>query len=140
MKIGKFIQLGYHENIKIGYGSVDCVNLKTVYLKLNSWVEPIDEIDFNSAISKTKRSIVNYFYALQNNTIRKECIVDIDIKTKGVKIDKRSFMDIEITLYTIGQHKIKNKIYSSMIQDMLKNIIDNILYQQQIFNYYKTKE
>jgi hypothetical protein len=34
MKIGKYIPLGEYNNVKIGYGTVDFKNLKTVYLKL----------------------------------------------------------------------------------------------------------
>ena len=48
MKIGKFIPLGDHKDVKVGYGTVDFKNLKTIYLKLNSWVQPKnDEDDFD---------------------------------------------------------------------------------------------
>lgn len=139
MKIGKFIQLGYHKNVKMGYGSVDCKNLKTVYLKLNSWVTPMSEIDYDGVISKARKSIINKIYLLQNNTFKRECIVDIDIKTKGVKLNKKSYMDIEITLYTTGFFEIKNKSFSIMVQNILKGIIDNDLNNVQIFNFSKSK-
>lgn len=139
MKIGKFIQLGYHKNVKMGYGSVDCKNLKTVYLKLNSWVTPMSEIDYDGVISKARKSIINKIYLLQNNTFKRECIVDIDIKTKGVKLNKKSYMDIEITLYTTGFFEIKNKSFSIMVQNILKSIIDNDLNNVQIFNFSKSK-
>lgn len=139
MKIGKFIQLGYHKNVKMGYGSVDCKNLKTVYLKLNSWVTPMSEIDYDGVISKARKSIINKIYLLQNNTFKRECIVDIDIKTKGVKLNKKSYMDIEITLYTTGFFEIKNKSFSIMVQNILKSIIDKDLNNEQIFNFSKSK-
>lgn len=139
MKIGKFIQLGYHENVKMGYGSVDCKNLKTVYLKLNSWVTPMNEIDYDSVISKARKSIINKIYLLQNGVFKRECIVDIDIKTKGVKLNKKSYMDIEITLYTTGFFEIKNKSFSIMVQNILKSIIDKDLNNEQIFNFSKSK-
>lgn len=139
MKIGKFIQLGYHENVKMGYGSVDCKNLKTVYLKLNSWVTPMNEIDYDSVISKVRKSIINKIYLLQNGAFKRECIVDIDIKTKGVKLNKKSYMDIEITLYTTGFFEIKNKSFSIMVQNILKSIIDKDLNNEQIFNFSKSK-
>jgi hypothetical protein len=33
MKIGKYIPLGIYKNVKIGYGTVDFKNLKTIYPK-----------------------------------------------------------------------------------------------------------
>ena len=58
MKIGKYIPLGEYNDVKIGYGTVDYKNLKTIYLKLNSWVQPENETDdFDSSIFKTRRKI-----------------------------------------------------------------------------------
>ena len=59
MKIGKYIPLGTYNDVKIGYGTVDFKNLKTIYLKLNSWLQPENETDdFNHLIGKNK---INYF-------------------------------------------------------------------------------
>ena len=32
-----------------------------------------------------------------NNLFKKESIVDLDIRTKGIKLDKKSFMNLEVT-------------------------------------------
>ena len=58
MKIGKYIPLGTYNDVKIGYGTVDFKNLKTIYLKLNSWLQPENETDdFNYVISKSRKKI-----------------------------------------------------------------------------------
>lgn len=58
MKSGKFIPLGTHKEVKVGYGTVDFKNLKTVYIKFNAWVEPKeDDIDFEKVISKTRKKL-----------------------------------------------------------------------------------
>jgi hypothetical protein len=139
MKIGKFIQLGYYDNIKIGYGSVDCKNLKTIYIKLSSWIEPLAEIDYDATISKSRKAILRKIYSLNNNLFKKECIVDLDIKTKGIKLEKRSFMDLEITLFTTEYFEIKNKKTSMMILSIIKNIIDDHLNDKIFYNFHKTK-
>ena len=65
MKTGKFIPLGYYENVKIGYGTVDYKNLKTIYLKLNSWVQPqTEDYNYEQVLAKTRRSIKNKIYLL----------------------------------------------------------------------------
>ena len=100
MKIGKYIPLGIYNDVKIGYGTVDCKNLKTVYLKLNSWIQPGNETDdFDSLINKTRRKIKEQIYNLRNPLFKSQCIVDLDIRTKGIKLEKRSFMNLEVTLY-----------------------------------------
>ena len=78
MKTGKFIALGYYENVKIGYGTVDHKNLKTIYIKLNSWLAPENEDEeFDNIISKTKRKIKLRIYDLHSDLFKKESIVDI---------------------------------------------------------------
>ena len=56
MKTGKYIPLGIYNDVKIGYGTVDFKNLKTIYLKLNSWVQPENDTDdFVHTINKSRR-------------------------------------------------------------------------------------
>ena len=38
MKTGKYIALGYYNDVKVGYGTVDHKKLKTIYIKLNSFL------------------------------------------------------------------------------------------------------
>ena len=65
MKIGKFIPLGDHKDVKVGYGTVDFKNLKTVYIKMNAWVEPDNEDeDFDKTISRTRKKIKDFIIAV----------------------------------------------------------------------------
>jgi len=141
MKIGKYIPIGTYKNVKIGYGTVDFKNLKTIYLKLNSWVQPQNENeDFNQLIIKSRRRIKEIVYSLNNNHFRKESIVDLDIRTKGIKLDKKSFMNLEITLYTVKQLDIKSKEVKIDIKNLLESIIENGLSDKNLFNFHKTKK
>ena len=46
------------EQSKIDLTKVDYKNLKTIYIKLNSWLLPeTEDVDFDSIISKTTRKI-----------------------------------------------------------------------------------
>ena len=58
MKSGKYITLGDYKEVKVGYGTVDFKNLKTIYIKMNAWVEPQnEELDFDRTILKTRKLI-----------------------------------------------------------------------------------
>ena len=66
MKTGKYIPLGEYNDVKIGYGTVDFKNLKTIYLKLNSWLQPENETDdFDHVIYRSRRKIKEIVYNLK---------------------------------------------------------------------------
>ncbi len=141
MKIGKYIPLGTYKDVKIGYGTVDFKNLKTIYLKFNSWVQPENESDdIDYTISKSRRTIKEIIYNLQNANFKRQCIVDLDIRTKGIKLEKRSFMNLEVTLYVEKQFDVKSKEIKNSIKDIIINVIDNGLDNKKLFNFYKSKK
>lgn len=141
MKIGKYIPLGEYKNVKIGYGTVDFKNLKTIYLKLNSWVEPNNEDDdFDYLISKSRRNIKEIIYNLQNKDFKSQCIVDLDIRTKGIRMNKKSFMNLEITLYVENQFDVKSKEVKNTIKNIIERVIDNSLSNKNLFNFYRNKK
>lgn len=140
MKKGKFIKLGVHNNVKIGYGTVDYKNLKTIYIQLNSWTQPNnDDCDFDRVISQTRRKIKQIIYDLRSEYFKPQSIVDLDIKTSGVKTNKRSFMDLEITLYVDKHFDIKSKEVKEIVTDLSVGIVNSTLTDETLFNFYKTK-
>lgn len=140
MKVGKYIPLGEYNNVKIGYGTVDFKNLKTVYLKLNSWVEPSNEdVDFNDLISKSRKKIKHKIYDLNDKKFKPQSIVDLDIKTNGVRLNKRSFMNLEITLYVNEFFDVKSKPVKTEIKTFIERIIDDDLIDKDLFNFHKNK-
>ena len=141
MKIGKYIPLGTYNDVKMGYGTVDFKNLKTIYLKLNSWVQPENETeDFNFTIHKSRRKIKEIIYNLKTSYFKQQSIVDLDIRTKGIKLEKRSFMNLEITLYVDKQFDVKSKEVKSIIKDLIETIVDSGLSDKKLFNFYKSKK
>jgi hypothetical protein len=140
MKLGKYIPLGIYDNVKIGYGTVDSKNLKTIYLKLNSWVQPENKENFDNSIFKSRKKIKNLIYELNNDKFKKESIVDLDISTKGIKLDKRSFMDLEITLFVNESFDIKTNEMKYYIKDLIQDIIRYGLENKNLYNFYKTKK
>jgi hypothetical protein len=141
MKTGKYIPLGIYNDVKIGYGTVDFKNLKTVYLKLNSWVQPENETDdFDIMIHKTRRRVKEIIYNLKNPNFKQQSIVDLDIRTKGIKLEKRSFMNLEITLYVDKQFDVKSKEIKNDVKDILSIVVGDGLSDKKLFNFYKSKK
>jgi len=141
MKTGKYIPLGIYNDVKIGYGTVDFKNLKTIYLKLNSWVQPENETDdFDHMIHKSRRKVKEIIYNLKNPYFKQQSIVDLDIRTKGIKLEKRSFMNLEITLYVDDQFDVKSKEIKNNVKDILIYVIEDGLSDKKLFNFYKSKK
>jgi len=141
MKTGKFITLGYYGNVKVGYGTVDHKNLKTIYIKLNSWIEPQQEDkEFDELLSKTKRKIKLRIFDLKTDYFKKECIVDLDVKTKGIKTGKKSFLNLETTLFTQKSFDIRSKEIKSVVKKLTEDIIDCDLDNKILFNFHKNKK
>ena len=141
MKTGKYIPLGTYNDVKIGYGTVDFKNLKTIYLKLNSWVQPENETDdFDHMIHKSRRKVKEIIYNLKDPYFKQQSIVDLDIRTKGIKLEKRSFMNLEITLYVDKQFDVKSKEIKNNIKDILSMVVEDGLSDKNLFNFYKSKK
>ena len=133
--------MGTYNDVKIGYGTVDFKNLKTIYLKLNSWLQPENETDdFNYLIGKSRRKVKEIIYNLKSPYFKEQSIVDLDVRTKGIKLEKRSFMNLEVTLYVNNQFDIKSKDVKLIINDLFEHIVDEGLSDKKLFNFYKTKK
>jgi len=141
MKIGKYIHLGNYKEVKIGYGTVDFKNLKTIYLKFNTWIEPEDkELDFDKTILSSRKSIKDLIRSYDfNGLFKKESIVDLDIRTKGIKINKRSFMNLEITLFVDTFFDVKSQNIKTLLRSFIHTSIDECLSNKSLFNFNKTK-
>lgn len=141
MKTGKYIPLGTYNDVKIGYGTVDFRNLKTVYLKFNSWLQPENETDdFDETIHRSRRKVKEIVYNLKNPLFKQQSIVDLDIRTKGIKLEKRSFMNMEVTLYVNNQFDVKSKEIKNNIKEILTSVIDSGLNDKKLFNFHKSKK
>ena len=105
MKKGKTSFLQGFKTAKIVYGTVDSIKLKSLYLNIQTWVEPIYECDnWVRTVLNLSRSVKHSIYESINKQIFDEkFIVDLDLRTSGLNLNKKSFMNLEINFY-ITQH------------------------------------
>jgi type I site-specific restriction endonuclease len=132
MKKGKTSKLNIFDDAKCHYGTVDSKELKSIYVVLQTWIEPItDEENWNRITGILKRQILHTLLeVVEFTTFEKKQIVDLDLRTSGIQKNKKSFLNLEITLFVhdktidfkslILRSKIK-KIVSSIYHDDLKN-------------------
>jgi hypothetical protein len=142
MKKGKTSKLNIFENAKCFYGTVDSKELKSIYIVIQSWVEPTKEVsNWDRVTGNLKRQIQhNLLESVDMFTFENNSIVDLDLRTSGIQLDKRSFLNLEMTLFL----KNKNEDFKSiMLRDKIKKIVSSVytdeLYTSPYFTLSKTK-
>ena len=88
----------------------------------------------------TRRKIKESIYNLKDLNFKDQCIVDLDIRTKGIKLEKRSFMNLEITLYVEKQFDVKSKEIKNTIKNLLEGVVNEGLIDKKLFNFHKSKK
>lgn len=143
MKKGKTSHIHGFNFAKVTYGTVDSVNLKSIYLNIQTWVEPIKECEnWTRTVLNMSRAIKHSVYeSLDKELFDDKFIVDLDLRSSGLNQGKKSFMNLEINFFLNHEgHDFKSK----EIKDSLKDITNRIFYENFIgndyFNFYLTKK
>jgi len=141
MKKGKTSKINLFEKAKCHYGTVDSKNFKSVYIVLQSWVCPKKELEqWERTTSNLHRKIKHTVCeVLDSLYFDKNFIVDLDLRSSGIQMEKRSFMNLEITLFLKNEVDFKSPI----LKDKLKTIISSVykfdLLDSEHFSLHKTK-
>lgn len=142
MKKGKTAKIKGYENTKITYGTVDCVNLKSIYLNLQTWAEPISDNDnWNRVVLNLSRSIKHSILSKLNSDIFKPSfIVDLDLRHSGISYGKRSFMNLDINFYLNDEPiDFKSLRLKSSLNEILSEIYNDNIVLNKYFKFFPTK-
>jgi hypothetical protein len=143
MKKGKTSFLQGFKTAKIVYGTVDSINLKSLYLNIQTWVEPIYECDnWTRTVLNLSRSIKHSVYESINKKIFDEkFIVDLDLRSSGLNLNKKSFMNLEINFYIIQEDlDFKCEEIKQSLQQITEQIFNDNFLNNENFNFYLTKK
>jgi hypothetical protein len=142
MKKGKSVKLNLYNSIKTVYGTVDSKNLKSIYINIQSWVTPKDEYDnWNRVVSNLSREIKHSVYESNNISIFQEkSIVDLDLRTSGILYGKKSFLNLEINLYTLNEMDFKSQEIKDSVKKITQTIFKNNIQKNKYFDFSNTKK
>jgi len=127
MKKGKTSKLNIFDDAKCHYGTVDSKELKSIYIVLQTWVEPKSEEDnWGKITGLIKRQILHTLLEVSDtSTFERKQIVDLDLRTSGIQKNKKSFLNLEITLFV---HDKTTDFKSIMLRSKIKKIINSIYF------------
>jgi hypothetical protein len=132
-KFGKEKKVLKNKEFRIKYGTVDALKLNSIYLVIESWVIPTEELNYESYIRLMRRQIIlKLNQHLDQKVFNKHFIVDLDLRSSGMSTDRKSFMLLEITLYP----KIKPKFNSEILLNNV-DIVSNIILESLKQNKFK---
>lgn len=144
LKQGREINTKTSEYFRTSYGTVDVKSFKSLYLNLSSWVEPLHNLErWGEKINRMKYKIKNTLHhKIPQTPFKEKVIVDLDLRSSGIKKGKRSFMKCEVTLF-LNQSKNNKDLKSQEIKnsvDLLTTaIIEKSLRTSQDFEFHPTK-
>lgn len=125
MKKGKTSKLNIFDDAKCHYGTVDSKELKSIYIVLQTWIEPLsDEENWVKITGSIKRQILHTLLEVVDPlTFEKKHIVDLDLRTSGIQKNKKSFLNLEITLFI---HDSSIDFKSILLRSKIKKIINSV--------------
>jgi hypothetical protein len=124
MKKGKSVSLKGYKKFKVNYGTVDSKNLKSFYINIQSWLNPKrNEENWDRVVMNFNRSIRHTIYEILNyDFIDTNFIVDTDLRSSGLSLNKSSFMNLEITFFVKSVSEFK----CPKIKEFTKEVVDLI--------------
>lgn len=141
MKKGKTAKINGFRTSKVTYGTVDSKNFKSLYLNLQTWVEPKE--DYESWVRITQnmsRQIKHSVYdSIDKKMFDEKFIVDMDLRTSGLHMKKKSFLNLEINLFLIDEIDFKDLTLKRKLKNIIKGIYDDVLTKNKYFKFYLTK-
>ena len=143
MKKGKSAKLSGYRTYKVNYGTVDSKNLKSIYLNIQTWAEPKQEIEnpnrvVNNLSRLTKLTILDY---IERDVFDENFIVDLDLRSSGIQKGKKSFLNLECYFY-VNNPKLdfKSKEIKSSVKKITSGLVKNIFRGNQNFTFSLTKK
>jgi hypothetical protein len=141
MKKGKTCKLNGFRTSKVVYGTVDSKEFKSLYLNIQTWVEPkVEVLNWQRLVLNMNRAVKHSVFTNLDKTLYNDnFIVDLDLRTSGLQLKKKSFMNLEITLFLKEPNDFKSLKIKKSLKNLTKEIYSDVLTNNKNFKFYLTK-
>lgn len=143
MKKGKNAKLAGYRSYKINYGTVDYKILKSIYLNIQTWVEPLQEIEIpQRTINFLTRSIKHTVLdSIDTELFENNFIIDLDLRSSGIQKGKKSFLNLECYFYIKREGlDFKSKELKTSVKRITDTIIKDNFKKNEKFKFSLTKK
>lgn len=142
MKKGKTSQIQGFKTAKVVYGTVDSVNFKSLYLNIQTWVEPkTNSENWNRIVLNLSRFIKHSVLdSLDKTLFDNKFIVDLDLRSSGLQKGKKSFLNLEINFYLTGdENDFKSRRLKESLKKICKQLFQDNFTNNEYFKFQLTK-
>lgn len=141
MKKGKTSKINGFKTSKVIYGTVDSKDFKSIYLNIQTWVQPKIEVEnWTRLVLNMNRAVKHSIHEnLNKELFNEKFIVDLDLRTSGIQLNKKSFMNLEINLYMNQQMDFKSSELKTALRELTKEIYYDVFNNNEYFDFYLTK-
>ena len=141
MKKGKTTKLSGYRTFKSHFGTIDSNNLKSIFINIQSWVEPKEEVEnWNRVVLNMTRSIKHTVLEnINKQFFDTKFIVDLDLRTSGLQLKKKSFMNLEINLFILEPTDFKSPKLKKQVKSLIKEVYGDTMNKNKYFKFYLTK-
>jgi hypothetical protein len=142
VKKGKTVKINQYDSLKTLYGTVDSKNLKSLYINIQTWVIPVqDSENWTRVVGNLSRDVKHSVYeSLDRNLFKENFIVDLDLRTSGIRLEKHSFMNLEINLFTKEELDLKGNKLKDSIKKILREVYKDCVMKNDYFVFSNSKE
>jgi hypothetical protein len=141
MKKGKTTKLSGYRTIKAQYGPIDAQNLKSIYINIQTWLEPKNDVEnWSRVVLNMSRSVKHCVLENINKEIfDTKFIVDLDLRTSGLQLNKKSFMNLEINLFLLEPTDFKSPKLKKYVKSLIKEVYGDVFSKNKYFKCFLTK-
>lgn len=141
MKKGKTTKLVGYKSFKSHYGTIDSTNLKSIFLNIQTWVEPKEEVEnWNRVVLNMTRAVKHTVLEnINKDYFDTKFIVDLDLRTSGLQMKKKSFLNLEINLFLVNEIDFKSPKLKKLVKSLVKSVYGDIMSKNRYFKFYLTK-
>ena len=142
MKKGKTCKLNGFTRLKSTYGTVDSKTFKSLYLNIQSWVTPQKSVEnWSRVVNFLNREIKETINEILDLTLlQPKFILDLDLRTSGLIVGKKSFMNLEITFFVAKNIEFKSTLLKTHLQNLTSLINSHNFTKNTYFKFEKTKK
>tara|TARA_R110000868_G_C10664312_1_gene746059 strand:+ start:302 stop:742 length:441 start_codon:yes stop_codon:yes gene_type:complete len=140
---GKEILLHEDGKFLIKIGTIDNRNPKSIFLTISSWTQPKqEELNYDRVVSNLRKKIKQRIFDENDNNIFDpyRTIVDLDLRSSGISMSKKSFMFCEVTMFQKENIlPIRSEPILGYFKNVSNNLIKDVFNETSIFKFNKTK-
>lgn len=147
MKKGKELKISNFKSYNIVFGSVNNRCPKAMYINISTWADPKsnDDLNYNRIIKDIDKRVRQTIYNTLDSNIsspflKDRSIVDFDIRESGVRYGKRSFTNLEITLFQKYEIPVNSESLWPFIEEIIQTVIKDVFEKEKHFRFHKKKK